>query len=335
MKSLGIEIGIWITPWIFYEIWNLSRNVHWDQKKLFDDSKTYRNTFALSLSYISSTQCNIGSYRNLTSGLALLCRPLQALYALFTCYVNHLLCLMWTKKSSSPVVLYYTSYRDLDWSCRLGKPALMSSLWKVTKGWKQTHVGPQGWTLCLWPLVRFFPQPVLRSFSTYRIVSFSFLAVTSVSDTKSQGQPACQEEQKKWRNEDVNVRAVWMWCVIWGWECTYCMNVMCNMRMWMYVWMWCTTWICATAVYYNEIFAVHLWEATWGEKTLGETWAAVIRTINSILRTSVDSNCAFPRMGTEPRSVYGQKGTMKDVLARCLKKTEAQVCTLSIHVCCL
>jgi hypothetical protein len=33
-------------------------------------------------------------------------------------------------------------------------------------------------------------------------------------------------------------------------------------------------------------------------------------------------------MGTEPESVYAQKGTMKDVLARCLKKTEAQVCTL-------
>jgi hypothetical protein len=33
-------------------------------------------------------------------------------------------------------------------------------------------------------------------------------------------------------------------------------------------------------------------------------------------------------MGTEPESVYAQKGTIKDVLARYLKKTEAQVCTL-------
>ncbi len=33
-------------------------------------------------------------------------------------------------------------------------------------------------------------------------------------------------------------------------------------------------------------------------------------------------------MGTEPESVDAQKGTMKDVLARCLKKDEAQVCTL-------
>jgi hypothetical protein len=33
-------------------------------------------------------------------------------------------------------------------------------------------------------------------------------------------------------------------------------------------------------------------------------------------------------MGTEPESVDAQKGTMKDVLARCLKKNIAQVCTL-------
>jgi hypothetical protein len=39
-------------------------------------------------------------------------------------------------------------------------------------------------------------------------------------------------------------------------------------------------------------------------------------------------------MGTEPESVYAQKGTMQDVLARCLKKTEAQVCTkINIFVC--
>jgi hypothetical protein len=97
-----------------------------------------------------------------------------------------------------------------------------------------------------------------------------------------------------------------------------------GMKMWMYVW-----------VFYNEIFIVHWWEATRREKTLGETWAAVIKTINSILRTSVASNCALPGMGTEPESVYGQKRTMKDVLARCLKKTEDHVCTFSIHACCL
>ena len=33
-------------------------------------------------------------------------------------------------------------------------------------------------------------------------------------------------------------------------------------------------------------------------------------------------------MGTEPESVDAQKGTMKDILARCFKKNEAQVCTL-------
>jgi hypothetical protein len=39
---------------------------------------------------------------------------------------------------------------------------------------------------------------------------------------------------------------------------------------------------------------------------------------------------AGPQMGTEPESVDAQKGTMKDVLARCLKKNIAQVCTLLI-----
>jgi hypothetical protein len=34
-------------------------------------------------------------------------------------------------------------------------------------------------------------------------------------------------------------------------------------------------------------------------------------------------------MGAGPSSVYTQKGTMKDVLARFFKKTDVQVCTLS------
>ncbi len=63
------------------------------------------------------------------------------------------------------------------------------------------------------------------------------------------------------------------------------------------------------------------------EKTLGEMWAAVIRTINNLLRT-VWLRTRAPQMGTEPESVDAQKGTMKDVFARCLKKNEAQVCTL-------
>jgi hypothetical protein len=33
-----------------------------------------------------------------------------------------------------------------------------------------------------------------------------------------------------------------------------------------------------------------------------------------------------PQMGTELESVDAQKGTMKDIFARCLKKNEAQVC---------
>jgi hypothetical protein len=47
---------------------------------------------------------------------------------------------------------------------------------------------------------------------------------------------------------------------------------------------------------------------------------------------SEKGSCTLTRMGTELGSVYGQKGTMKDVLARCLKKTNVQVCTL-FNVC--
>ncbi len=83
-------------------------------------------------------------------------------------------------------------------------------------------------------------------------------------------------------------------------------------------------------VYYNVMFACTLVRShPEGKKTLGETWAAVIKAINSILWTSVATRYTLTRMGTELSSVYAQQGTMKDVLARCLKKTSVQVCTLS------
>jgi hypothetical protein len=83
-------------------------------------------------------------------------------------------------------------------------------------------------------------------------------------------------------------------------------------------------------VYYNVMFTCTLVRShPEGKKTLGETWAAVIKAINSILWTSVASRCSLTRMGAELSSVYGQKWTMKDVLARCLEKTDVQVCTLS------
>jgi hypothetical protein len=55
------------------------------------------------------------------------------------------------------------------------------------------------------------------------------------------------------------------------------------------------------------------------EKTLGEMWAAVIKTIKDLLRT------AWLRMRA-PQSL--QTGTMLDIFARCLKKNIAKVCTL-------
>jgi hypothetical protein len=35
-----------------------------------------------------------------------------------------------------------------------------------------------------------------------------------------------------------------------------------------------------------------------------------------------------PQMGTKLESVDAQKGTMKDIYSRCLKKNKAQVCTM-------
>ncbi len=67
------------------------------------------------------------------------------------------------------------------------------------------------------------------------------------------------------------------------------------------------------------------------EKTLAEMWAAVIRTINNLLRTAWLRTRA-PQMGTKPEPVGAQKGTMKDIFSRCLKKNIAQVCILLIHV---
>ncbi len=40
------------------------------------------------------------------------------------------------------------------------------------------------------------------------------------------------------------------------------------------------------------------------------------------------------KKGPEPGSVYTQNEAMKDVLARCHKKTDVQVCTLTIRPCC-
>jgi hypothetical protein len=55
--------------------------------------------------------------------------------------------------------------------------------------------------------------------------------------------------------------------------------------------------------------------------------------INSILWTSVATRRMPARMGAGLSSVYIQKGTMKDVIARCLKKTDVQECTLiSVYI---
>jgi hypothetical protein len=89
-------------------------------------------------------------------------------------------------------------------------------------------------------------------------------------------------------------------------------------------------WMCVCIIHYNVMFTCTLLRShPESKKTLGETWAAVMKAINSILWTSVASRCLLTRMGAGPGSVCGQKGTMKDVFARCLKRAVVQVCTLT------
>jgi hypothetical protein len=53
------------------------------------------------------------------------------------------------------------------------------------------------------------------------------------------------------------------------------------------------------------------------------------KAINSILGTGVATRRILAGMGAGTSSVYTQKGIMKDALARCLKKTDVRVCTLT------
>jgi hypothetical protein len=62
---------------------------------------------------------------------------------------------------------------------------------------------------------------------------------------------------------------------------------------------------------------------------LGETWTVVINSFKQHHRVGHGNKMHARQKEPEPGSVYTQKGAMKDVLARCLKKTYVQVCTLT------
>ncbi len=86
-------------------------------------------------------------------------------------------------------------------------------------------------------------------------------------------------------------------------------------------------------VYYNMMFTFTLARShPEGTKTLGETWAAVIKATNSILWTSVATDTCLPEWGQSRVQYMPRRGpwsTYSQGLARCLKKTDVQVCTLS------
>ncbi len=103
----------------------------------------------------------------------------------------------------------------------------------------------------------------------------------SVSDIKSPRQPACHKEQKTCKRRK--------------YEC--------------YGWMWCITKCVLCTVYYNVMFTCTLARShPEGKKTLGETWATVIKAMNSILWTGVATRYPLARMGAELSSVYALRG---------------------------
>ncbi len=107
----------------------------------------------------------------------------------------------------------------------------------------------------------------------------------TVLDTKSWGHPACHEEQKKWRNEDASV----------------CMNVMCSISVNVHKNVMYNMNVCYASIIIR--YSLYIGEKHSEGKDVGEIWAAVIKTINSILWTSMASN-GHPPEWWQSRSQY-------------------------------
>ncbi len=98
-----------------------------------------------------------------------------------------------------------------------------------------------------------------------------------ISDTRDRGQPACHEDPKEWKEKILLF--VWMWCII------DINDVECLVR--------------------NS--PCMLLRKFRREKTLGEMWAAVIRTINNLLRTVWLWTCA-PNWGQSRSQLMLRRG---------------------------
>ncbi len=64
----------------------------------------------------------------------------------------------------------------------------------------------------------------------------------------------------------------------------------------------------------------------------GETWTVVINSYKQHHRVGRGNKMRARKKGPEPGSVYTQNEAMKDVLARCHKKTDVQVCTVTLCI---
>ncbi len=96
--------------------------------------------------------------------------------------------------------------------------------------------------------------------------------------------------------------------------------------------MWCIICMCAFVVYYNDPVHCTLVRNIWREKTLGEMWAAVIKTINNLLRTSVASNAGSPKWGQSRSQYMPRRGPWRTYSRGASRRPKPKYVHYSIHV---
>jgi hypothetical protein len=70
----------------------------------------------------------------------------------------------------------------------------------------------------------------------------------------------------------------------------------------------------------------------WREKTLGEMWAAVIKTINNLLRTSMASNAGSPKWGQSWSQYMPRRGPWRTYSWGASRRLKPKYVHYSIHV---
>ncbi len=128
----------------------------------------------------------------------------------------------------------------------------------------------------------------------------------TVTDNGSRGQPACLEEWKMCKRRNIND------------SCTVMYIRVCYVS---YIVVVIFTWTLVRS--HSE-----------GRKHLVKLEPLSLTAINGITGSGVATKCMLERGGQSWVQLYTQNEAMKEVLARCHKETDVQVCTLTItHRC--